>query len=69
MVWGKAIRLAQRLSGGTETLLRKSSVALTPHQVVLTLQKKHGVLFADAVSRRLRALALGLGREPVLELA
>ncbi len=69
MVWGKAIRLAQRFSGGTETLLRRSSVALTPKQVVLTLQKRHGVLFADAVSRRLRALAVSLGREPVLELA
>ena len=69
IVWGKAIRLAQRLSGGTETVLRKSSIALTPKQVVLTLQKKHGVLFADAVSRRLRALAFSLGREPVLELA
>lgn len=69
IVWGKAIRLAQRFSGGTETLLRKSSVSLTPHQVVLTLQKRHGVLFADAVSRRLRALAVSLGREPVLELA
>jgi exopolyphosphatase / guanosine-5'-triphosphate,3'-diphosphate pyrophosphatase len=68
MVWGRAIRLAQRFSGGTETLLRKSSVALTPRAVVLTLQKRHGVLFADAVSRRLRALALSLGREPVVEL-
>ena len=36
---------------------------------MLTLQKQHGVLFADAVSRRLRALAFSLGREPVLELA
>jgi exopolyphosphatase/guanosine-5'-triphosphate,3'-diphosphate pyrophosphatase len=68
MVWGKAIRLAQRFSGGTETLLRKSNVALTPRQVVLTLQKRHGVLVADAVSRRLRALASSLGREPVVDL-
>jgi exopolyphosphatase/guanosine-5'-triphosphate,3'-diphosphate pyrophosphatase len=68
MVWGRAIRLAQRFSGGTETLLRKSSIALTPRAVVLTLQKRHGVLFADAVSRRLRALAVSLGREPVVEL-
>jgi exopolyphosphatase/guanosine-5'-triphosphate,3'-diphosphate pyrophosphatase len=68
MVWGKAIRLAQRFSGGTETLLRKSSIALTPKQVVLTLQKRHGVLFADAVARRLRVLAVSLGREPVLDL-
>ena len=69
MVWGRAIRLAQRFSGGTETLLRKSSVALTSRAVVLTLQKRHGVLFADAVSRRLRALAVSLDREPVVELA
>ena len=69
IVWGRAIRLAQRFSGGTETLLRKSSLSLTSRQVVLTLQKRHGVLFADAVSRRLRGLAISLGREPVLELA
>jgi len=68
MVWGKAIRLAQRFSGGTETLLRKSSVALTPQKVVLTLQKRHEVLFADAVARRLRALATSLEREPILDL-
>ena len=69
MVWGRAIRLAQRFSGGTESLLRKSSVALTSRQVVLTIPKRHSVLFADAVSRRLRALAVSLDREPVVELA
>jgi exopolyphosphatase/guanosine-5'-triphosphate,3'-diphosphate pyrophosphatase len=69
MVWGRAIRLAQRFSGGTESLLRKSSVALTSRQVVLTIPKRHSVLFADAVSRRLRALAISLDREPVVELA
>jgi exopolyphosphatase/guanosine-5'-triphosphate,3'-diphosphate pyrophosphatase len=68
MVWGRAIRLGQRFSGGTETLLRKSSISLTSRAVVLCLQKRHSVLFADAVSRRLRTLALSLGREPVVEL-
>ena len=69
IVWGRAIRLAQRFSGGTETLLRKSSVALTPKQVVLTIPRRHGELFVEAVSRRLRVLAVSLGREPVVGLA
>ena len=67
IAWGRAIRLAQRLSGGTESLLRKSSLSLTPKQVILTLPRRHAVLFSDAVARRLRALATGLGREPLLE--
>ncbi len=67
-VWGRAIRLAQRLSGGTESLLRESGIALRPGQVVLTLSRRHEVLFADTVSRRLKQLASALGREAALEL-
>lgn len=60
--WGRAIRLAQRLSGGTEALLRKTSIALEPGRVVLSIPTKHHELYADSVDRRLHLLARALGR-------
>ncbi|MDQ3145271.1 MAG: Ppx/GppA family phosphatase [Pseudomonadota bacterium] len=64
--WGKAIRLAQRLSGGTEALLRKSSVGLRDRRVVLTLQPRYRQLASGAVERRLSQLAKSLGRSPAI---
>jgi exopolyphosphatase/guanosine-5'-triphosphate,3'-diphosphate pyrophosphatase len=60
--WGRAIRLAQRLSGGTEALLRKTIIGLEPGLVVLSLPRKHRELYADSVDRRLHLLARALGR-------
>jgi exopolyphosphatase/guanosine-5'-triphosphate,3'-diphosphate pyrophosphatase len=60
--WGRALRLAQRLSGGTETLLRKTSVTLEPKKLVLTIPNRQRGIYADAVERRLMQLAKGLGR-------
>ena len=60
--WGRAIRLAQRLSGGTEALLRKTKIGLEPGRVVLSIPTKHHELFADSVDRRLHVLARALGR-------
>jgi exopolyphosphatase / guanosine-5'-triphosphate,3'-diphosphate pyrophosphatase len=60
--WGKAIRLAQRLSGGTETLLRKTKISLAPGQVILSMPSKYRDLNSDAVERRLTQLAKVLGR-------
>jgi exopolyphosphatase/guanosine-5'-triphosphate,3'-diphosphate pyrophosphatase len=62
IAWGKALRLAQRLSGGTEPLLRKTSIALAPKQVVLSVPSKYRELYSDAVERRLTQLAKTLGR-------
>ena len=60
--WGKALRLAQRLSAGTEGMLRKTSVALEPKKIVLTIPSRHREIYADAVDRRLSQLAKALGR-------
>ena len=60
--WGRAIRLAQRLSGGTEALLKKTRITLEPGLVVLSLPQKHHELYADSVDRRLHLLARSLGR-------
>jgi exopolyphosphatase / guanosine-5'-triphosphate,3'-diphosphate pyrophosphatase len=60
--WGRAIRLAQRLSGGTEALLRKTRIGLEPGRVVLSIPTRHHELYADSVDRRLHLLARALGR-------
>jgi exopolyphosphatase/guanosine-5'-triphosphate,3'-diphosphate pyrophosphatase len=62
IAWGRALRLAQRLSGGTETLLRKTSIELAPGRVVLSMPTKYRELYSDAVERRLTQLAKALGR-------
>lgn len=62
--WGRALRLAQRLSGGTETLLRKTSIALGPGRVVLSIPGKYRALYSEAVERRLLQLARSMGRRP-----
>ena len=60
--WGRAIRLAQRLSGGTEAILRKTRIGLEPGRVVLSIPTRHHELYADSVDRRLHLLARALGR-------
>ena len=65
--WGRAIRLAQRLSGGTETLLRKSRIELTSKRVTLTISPRFQSIYAIAVERRLRQLATAMGREPAVK--
>jgi exopolyphosphatase/guanosine-5'-triphosphate,3'-diphosphate pyrophosphatase len=65
--WGRAIRLAQRLSAGTETLLRKSHVELSQKKLTLTISPRFRHLYADAVERRLKGLANALGREPAVK--
>ena len=62
VAWGKALRLAQRLSGGTETLLRKTSIGLAPGKVRLSIPEKYRELYSGAVDRRLSQLSKALGR-------
>ncbi len=60
--WGKAIRLAQRLSGGTEASLGRTRIALDDDKVVLAVSKRHSALVGEAVEQRLKQLAKALGR-------
>lgn len=62
IAWGKALRLAQRLSGGTEPLLRRTSISLTSKLVILSIPSKYRDLYSDAVQRRLSQLAKTMGR-------
>ena len=61
--WGRALRLAQRISGGTEALLRKTSIALGPGKILLSIPEKYRTLYSDSVERRLQQLAKSLGRK------
>ncbi|MEO8617771.1 MAG: Ppx/GppA family phosphatase [Sphingomicrobium sp.] len=60
---GRAIRLAQRLSGGTEAILLRSALRIEDGDVVLRLREKDLSLGNEVVAKRLSQLgkALGLG--------
>jgi exopolyphosphatase/guanosine-5'-triphosphate,3'-diphosphate pyrophosphatase len=56
------LRLAQRLSGGTEALLRKTCIAIEQRRLVLSIPAKQRELYTDPVARRLNSLAKALDR-------
>ena len=66
--WGRALRLAQRLSGGTETLLRKTSISLLDGRIILFIPDKYRQLYSEAVERRLVQLARAINREAEVRL-
>ena len=63
--WGLALRLGQRLTGGTAAPLAASRLTIADDTLVLTLAEPDAPLFGEAVTRRLKALAgvLGLATE------
>ena len=67
--WGRAIRLAQRLSAGTEAVLRHTSLSLRERKIILNVAPRHRALYAEAVERRLTQLGTALGRETAVEFA
>ena len=60
--WGKAVRLAQRLSGGTEATLKRTSIGLEEGKVVLDVPQRYAALAGEATEQRLKQLAKALGR-------
>lgn len=62
VAWGRALRLAQRLSGGTEALLRKTSIAIVDGGIVLLIPEKYRQLYSEAVERRLAQLSRAMKR-------
>jgi exopolyphosphatase/guanosine-5'-triphosphate,3'-diphosphate pyrophosphatase len=68
IAWGRALRLAQRLSGGTEALLRKTSIALLDGNVVLFIPDRYRQLYSEAVERRLVQLSRAIKREAEVRL-
>ncbi|WP_310475541.1 Ppx/GppA family phosphatase [Sandarakinorhabdus sp.] len=68
-VWGLALRLGQRLTGGTPVGLAASRLERDGDAVLLRLGGGHADLAGgDAVQRRLKLLASSLGLEPRLGL-
>lgn len=66
-LWGLAIRLGQRLSGGVAEPLRRSRVTIEDGTLALCLEARDESLYGETVEKRHRALASAFGREPVLE--
>jgi exopolyphosphatase / guanosine-5'-triphosphate,3'-diphosphate pyrophosphatase len=62
--WGLAMRLGQRLSGGVAASLERSRLALKDGLLRLELRKGDEALYGETVERRLRSLAVALGKEP-----
>jgi exopolyphosphatase/guanosine-5'-triphosphate,3'-diphosphate pyrophosphatase len=60
-LWGLAIRLAQRLSGGVEGPLAVSHLEREEERIVLNLRGEDADLYGEAVERRLRNLAQAMG--------
>ncbi|WP_221239282.1 Ppx/GppA family phosphatase [Sphingomonas xinjiangensis] len=67
-LWGLAMRLGQRLSGGVAAPLQRSRLALSDGALALRLPPDDEALYGDTVERRHKALAAAFGCQPVLEL-
>ncbi len=64
--WGLALRLGQRLTGGTASALTASRLVRDGGTVALHLDAQHAALSGDAVLRRLRLVGNALGLEPAI---
>ena len=67
-LWGLAMRLGQRLGGGSAELILKSRAERDSRTLTLCLSRDVAALYGDAVRRRHRILAQALGLEPVLRI-
>lgn len=65
---GAALRLAQRLSGGTLDPLQRSALKVTPETVTILLDRDQEALFGEVVARRLNDLAKLLSRNADMRL-
>jgi len=65
---GAALRLAQRLSGGTVVALEVSRLRVTKSTLYLGIPTEYGEIANDVVLRRVRQLAQLIGRKPKIEI-
>ncbi len=65
-IWGLAMRLGQRLSGGVAEPLSLSRLSMDDKALTLVLPRAQRALYGEAVERRHRQLAALLGRVAVL---
>jgi exopolyphosphatase/guanosine-5'-triphosphate,3'-diphosphate pyrophosphatase len=62
-ILGLALRLAQRISGGTEGILAKCDLTILDNKLSLHIQPGNTHLVSEVVERRLRNLAIALGKD------
>jgi exopolyphosphatase/guanosine-5'-triphosphate,3'-diphosphate pyrophosphatase len=65
-VWGVAMRLGQRLSGGVGSVLKRTSLSAVNGALQLSVRRGEEALIGDQVERRLVRLAELTGCEPVI---
>ena len=65
--WGLAIRLAQRLGGGSPVALELTRLAMADGQIVLTVPRRLATLIDGGVERRMARLGLALDRDARIE--
>jgi exopolyphosphatase / guanosine-5'-triphosphate,3'-diphosphate pyrophosphatase len=63
-IWGLAMRLGQRLSGGVASSLERSRLSIHGGVLRLTLGRGDEDLYGEVIERRLRILAQALGCRP-----
>jgi len=66
--WGLALRLGQRLTGGTAKPLESCHLIRRSGQLVLALTEEYAGLYGEVVDRRLASLAKHLGMAPFFEI-
>lgn len=64
--WGLALRLGQRLTGGTGRPLETSRLQLSARSLLLCIDAAYASLYGEVVERRLNALADALALKPRL---
>ncbi len=67
IAWGLAIRLAQRLSGGTQAILTRTRLCTRDGMLVLQLPHDGAHLAGEQTVRRLAQLGVALGLKPLVE--
>ncbi|QMW21941.1 Ppx/GppA family phosphatase [Sandaracinobacteroides saxicola] len=67
--WGLALRLGQRLGGGTGVALRSSRLAAQEGALTLTLRPERAKLYGDTVARRHRLLAGAMGLKAAMTIS
>jgi exopolyphosphatase/guanosine-5'-triphosphate,3'-diphosphate pyrophosphatase len=65
---GLALRAAMVMAGPAPDLLNETSVKLTPNSLLVSIPKGHQALVAEAITKRLDALAQSLDRTTRIEL-
>jgi exopolyphosphatase/guanosine-5'-triphosphate,3'-diphosphate pyrophosphatase len=65
---GLALRLGQRLSGGTRELLNSCWLSHEEGRLALVFKRENEFMIGEAVEKRLNALASVIGKEPVIRL-